>query len=94
VHVSAKKVAGCLGGTTIKSASGHLVLVATASGAVLVGLFGYSVGVERAFHLKLKVQLALCQLMTEANSRRGGSTVSGGHGRTLVDTVALLLWAP
>jgi hypothetical protein len=63
-------VMGGLIGTAIKSASGQPIVIATGVGAVLLGLFGYSVGVERAFHLKLKAQLALCQLMTEANTRQ------------------------
>ena len=56
--------------------AGMPILFGTLFGAFLVGALGYKIGVERAFHLKLKAQLALCQLMTEANTRQ-----AGGAGR-------------
>jgi hypothetical protein len=41
-----------------------------AAGAVLVGFIGYTIGVERSFHLRLAAQTALCQMMIEANTRQ------------------------
>jgi hypothetical protein len=36
----------------------------------LFGVIGYMAGSERAFHLKLQAQLALCQVKIEENTRK------------------------
>ena len=38
-------------------------------GAAFFGLFGFSIGRERAFKLKLQAQTALCQVKIEENTR-------------------------
>jgi len=39
-------------------------------GAVIAGLIGYALGVQRAFVLKLQAQTALCQVKIEENTRK------------------------
>lgn len=39
-------------------------------GALVVGLIGYVLGIQRAFALKLQAQTALCQVKIEENTRR------------------------
>ncbi len=38
-------------------------------GALLLGLIGYALGEQRAFHLRLQAQIALCQVKIEENTR-------------------------
>lgn len=55
------------------AAAGSLVvgLIGGLLGAVIFGLGGFLAGWERAFRLKLRAQVALCQLKIEENTRRG-----------------------
>lgn len=45
-------------------------MIFTLVGAVVLGLFGLFVGIEWAFLLKLKAQMALCQKRIEENTRQ------------------------
>jgi len=47
--------------------------------AGIVGVFGYLVGRERAFWLKLRAQTALCQLRIEENTRNSATVVSNAR---------------
>ena len=44
-------------------------LVFAVIGAVILGIIGHSMGVEKAFKLKLQAQTALCQVQIEKNTR-------------------------
>jgi len=46
--------------------------VGTGIGAVIAGILGYSLGVEKAFLLKLQAQTALCQVQIERNTAGAG----------------------
>ena len=39
-------------------------------GLLLLGLFGYAIGRERSFKLRLEAQMALCQVQIEENTRK------------------------
>jgi len=65
---------GAAAGPTPPSAIGGLV------GAVILGLFGFLIGQEIAFHLKVRAQTVLCQLRIEENTRRWLGAEGGGAG--------------
>ncbi|RYZ34551.1 MAG: hypothetical protein EOO72_12970 [Myxococcaceae bacterium] len=63
-------IAGAVVGGSIGPAAGDARLVIF-GGAALIGLLiGISIGKGRAFALELQAQVALCQVATEANTRR------------------------
>ena len=61
-------VLGAVLGGAMRSTNAGVVL-----GMIVFGYLGYSMGIERAFHLKLQAQLALCQARIEENTRHKGS---------------------
>lgn len=61
--------------------------IAPLIGAVVGGLVGYARGAARAFDLKLRAQLALCQVEIERNTRQtatGPTTSPGADDQTSV----------
>jgi len=51
------------------AAAGMVHLLAGGAGAAILGTIGYTSGVQKSFSLLLQAQTALCQMMTEANTR-------------------------
>jgi len=61
-----------IGGIIVNATSLHRDMDPTVGiliGAAFFGLFGFSVGRERAFKLKLQAQIALCQVKIEENTQ-------------------------
>ena len=61
-----------IGGIIVNGTSLHRdmnPLIGILIGAAFFGLFGFSIGRERAFKLKLQAQTALCQVKIEENTR-------------------------
>jgi len=56
---------GAVGNATAKQGTGTYILI----GGIIATLIGWLIGRERAFHLKLEAQRALCQLQIEKNTR-------------------------
>jgi hypothetical protein len=59
-------VGGYLAGQGSRNSSGPTF---AGVGAILIGLIGLYIGVQMAFFLKLRAQMALCQMAIEANTR-------------------------
>lgn len=57
-------ILGAVGGTAL------LPVIGTGIGAVLFGAIGFSLGRDKAFHLKLEAQIALCQVKIERNTSK------------------------
>lgn len=62
-------------GLVIGLAAGTAVFppIGTIIGGIVLGYFGYTLGKDKAFHLKLEAQIALCQTQIERNTRNDAS---------------------
>jgi len=59
-------------GVLLGAIGGFMVIpeaVAAVIGAMILGLIGFKLGVDKAFQLKLQAQVALCQVQIETNTR-------------------------
>ncbi|WP_394790347.1 hypothetical protein [Rhodoferax sp.] len=63
-------VVGVIGGASLSAYMGIDRGSATGLGAIVGGLFGYSIGSGIAFKLRLQAQIALCQVAIEKNTRK------------------------
>ena len=64
-HSAIGALLGFLGGYMIGGGSVGIIVM------LIGGAIGYWLGMQKAFHLKLQAQLALCQVQIERNSRLG-----------------------
>jgi uncharacterized membrane protein YeaQ/YmgE (transglycosylase-associated protein family) len=78
---------GAVAGFAVGAASSHgrngipnMTMFLTLVGALLFGAFGYSIGVQRSFYLRLQAQTALCQRQIEENTRLA-PVAQGGRGQ-------------
>lgn len=73
---------GGVGGAAGCAAAGFSsdISIGMIAGALLLGLFGFVVGLERAFMYKLKAQETLCILQTEINTRTEATVAAMAHG--------------
>lgn len=54
--------------------------------AIVVGVLGCWAGIQRSFALRLRAQLALCQMMIEMNTSTGSRSGSNSPGRQVPPT--------
>ncbi len=67
MHAVLGVLIGLGGGYTIGEIIGAIL------GGVILGIFGYSMGTQKAFQLKLQAQTAICQVQIEKNTQKSSN---------------------